>query len=102
MAETVPDKITIPMMRQALYSAVVCDALDAAGYYLIGLAVLGAHNTALREGSAPSPISFGSWLGGFSYTAGLLPTIPGEVEVGPGLIGDDVALRIRSVLPQAR
>jgi 4-hydroxy-4-methyl-2-oxoglutarate aldolase len=29
---TAPDKITIPMMRQSLYSAVVCDALDAAGY----------------------------------------------------------------------
>lgn len=83
-------------------SGTVAPTLDVAGYYLIGLAVIGAHDIALREGSAPSPISFGSWLGGFSYTAGLIPTIPAEVEVGPGLVGDDVALRIRSALPQVR
>ena len=27
-----PDNITLPMMRESLYSAVVCDALDALGY----------------------------------------------------------------------
>jgi len=27
-----PEKITLPMMRQSLYSAVVCDALDAMGF----------------------------------------------------------------------
>jgi regulator of RNase E activity RraA len=32
MSQAIPEKITIPMMREALYSAVVCDALDAAGY----------------------------------------------------------------------
>jgi regulator of RNase E activity RraA len=32
MSAAVPENITVPMMRQALYSAVVCDALDAAGY----------------------------------------------------------------------
>ena len=32
MAHTTPDEITIDMMREALYSAVVCDALDSLGY----------------------------------------------------------------------
>jgi regulator of RNase E activity RraA len=29
---TTADKITLPMMRESLYSAVVCDALDSLGY----------------------------------------------------------------------
>ncbi len=32
MSRPVVDEITLPMMRQALYSAVVCDALDGLGY----------------------------------------------------------------------
>jgi regulator of RNase E activity RraA len=32
MPDATPDEITLPMMRQALYSAVVCDALDALGF----------------------------------------------------------------------
>ena len=32
MAEPAPDTITLDMMRQELYSAVICDALDALGY----------------------------------------------------------------------
>lgn len=32
MAGTRPDRITLEMMRESLYSAVVCDALDTLGY----------------------------------------------------------------------
>ena len=32
MQREVPDEITLPMMREALYSAVMCDALDQLGY----------------------------------------------------------------------
>lgn len=32
MSESVPEKITLAMMRQTLYSAVVCDALDSMGH----------------------------------------------------------------------
>jgi regulator of RNase E activity RraA len=32
MSESVPEKITLAMMRKTLYSAVVCDALDSMGY----------------------------------------------------------------------
>ncbi len=32
MSRPTTDEITLPMMRQALYSAVVCDALDGLGY----------------------------------------------------------------------
>jgi len=32
MTATAPDTITIAMMRESLYTAVVCDALDALGY----------------------------------------------------------------------
>ncbi len=32
MSTEMPDKITLEMMRQSLYAAVVCDALDAIGY----------------------------------------------------------------------
>jgi hypothetical protein len=74
-------------------------SLDSDAYYLIGLAVSGAHDITVLEGSAPAPVSFGVWLGGFSYTAGLPPTIPDMVQVGPGLVGDDVALRVHSALP---
>lgn len=32
MSDAVPETITIPMMRESLYAAVVCDALDGLGY----------------------------------------------------------------------
>ncbi|MCO6458202.1 MAG: hypothetical protein J5I93_23090 [Pirellulaceae bacterium] len=32
MSSPVPSQITLPMIRQSLYAAVVCDALDALGY----------------------------------------------------------------------
>ena len=32
MSDAVPETITIAMMRESLYAAVVCDALDALGY----------------------------------------------------------------------
>jgi hypothetical protein len=72
---------------------------EAGAYYLVGVAVTGVHDISVHENAAPAPISFGVWLGGFSYVAGLPATIPDEVNVAPGLVGDELALRVHSALP---
>jgi hypothetical protein len=94
------DQISTPTSSSSGYtsSGAINVSLDGGAYYLIGLAVTGAHETSVRETASPAPASFGVWLGGFSYTAGLPPTIPDEVNVGTGLVGDDLALRLHSAL----
>lgn len=94
-------QFTTPTSSSSGYtsSGTISVGLDSGAYYLIGFAVTGAHDISVRETASPAPTSFGVWLGGFSYTAGLPPTIPDQVNVGPGLVSDDLALRIQSALP---
>jgi hypothetical protein len=73
--------------------------LQANSYYLLGIAVAGAHAIDVVEGKAPAPVSFGQMLGGFTYVAGATPTIQDELQVTDGLLGDDVALRVKSAAP---
>lgn len=74
-------------------------ALVDEAYYLFGVVVTGAHSVTVLENGSPSPASFGVMLGGFTDVAGPPPTINSMLSVGPGTLGDDVALRIHSVLP---
>jgi hypothetical protein len=79
-----------------LSSGATSVALAANKYYLLGVAIKGPHNASVLEGGSPAPVSFGQMLGGFTYVAGAVPTIPNKVEVSDGLLGDDVALKVRT------
>lgn len=95
------DQISSPTSSSGGYasSGAISVNFESPAYYLIGLAVTGAHDISVQEAASPAPTSFGVWLGGYSYVAGLPPTIPNEVNVGPGLVGDALALRVHSALP---
>lgn len=73
--------------------------LEQGAFYLLGVAVKGPHDTAVLEGSSPSPVSFGQMLGGFTYNAGAVPTIPNELVVGAGAFADGVGLRVSTAHP---
>jgi hypothetical protein len=68
-------------------------------FYLFGIVVTGAHGVTVLENGSPSPASFGVMLGGFTDVAGVPPTINAMLNVGPGMLGDDVALKIHSGVP---
>lgn len=80
-------------------SGALAIALQQNAYYLLGVAVKGSHATLVREGAAPKPVSFGQLLGGFTYNAGLVPTIPSQLQVDGALLSDDVTLRVSTASP---
>jgi len=73
--------------------------LEQGAFYLLGVAVKGPHDAAVLEGSSLSSASFGQMLGGFTYNAGTVPTIPNELVIGAATLADDIALRVSTAHP---
>jgi hypothetical protein len=73
--------------------------LTVGKFYLIAIAVTGAHKAAVVEGSAPTPVSFGQSLGGFTYVTGVPSSIPAQVLISDGLLDDGVGFRVDTTLP---